>query len=263
VSELERIWGDTPRTPADWKTRTNGLLKTAFAELEEQAAFPVPGLRSSWTARGLLEHEFPEQRYAVPGLISEGLNLLVGAPKLGKSWLAMNVAAAVAFGGVALDKINVTRGEALYLALEDPPRRLQRRLRLVLSGRRRPKGSSSRPPGRVCLRAAAIPWTNGLFSTPTAGSSLSTCSPRCAGLPVTGTSTATRRITRLWQASRSSPTSTPSPYWSFTTRARHRPMTSRCRLGDARARWRSRRCSRPVPFARECGRKAPDHRPRR
>jgi hypothetical protein len=87
-----------------------------------------------------LAHEFPEPRYAVPGLIAEGLNLIVGAPKLGKSWMALNVAAAIAYGGVALEKIRVDQGECLYLALEDPPRRLQRRLGLVLNGEGPPDG---------------------------------------------------------------------------------------------------------------------------
>jgi hypothetical protein len=45
--------------------------------------------RSSWTAKDLMGHEFPEQGYAVPGVLAEGLNLLAGAPKLGKSWLAL------------------------------------------------------------------------------------------------------------------------------------------------------------------------------
>lgn len=85
-------------------------------------------------------HVFPEPRYAVPGVLAEGLNLLAGAPKLGKSWFALNVAAAVAYGGHALDKISVEQGEALYLALEDPPRRLQRRLRLILGGEPAPDG---------------------------------------------------------------------------------------------------------------------------
>ena len=76
----------------------------------------------------------------MPGVLAEGLNLLAGAPKLGKSWLALNVAAAVAYGGMALSKISVEKGEALYLALEDPPRRLQRRLRLSLGGESAPDG---------------------------------------------------------------------------------------------------------------------------
>jgi hypothetical protein len=98
----------------------------------------VDGRRSSWTARALVAHEFPELAYAVPGVLAEGLSLLAGPPKLGKSWLALNIATAIAFGGVALDRINVRRGDVLYLALEDPPRRLQQRLRLVLRGNAAP-----------------------------------------------------------------------------------------------------------------------------
>src|SRR5262245_12597609 len=67
-------------------------------------------------------------RWAVEGILAEGLNLLAGAPKLGKSWFALNIALAVASGGTALGAIEVDAGEVLYLALEDTPRRLQSRL---------------------------------------------------------------------------------------------------------------------------------------
>jgi hypothetical protein len=87
-----------------------------------------------------MRHDFPEPRFAVPGIVAEGLNLLAGAPKLGKSWFALNVASAVAYGGIALDAVSVERGEVLYLALEDPPRRLQSRLRLVLGDEPPPAG---------------------------------------------------------------------------------------------------------------------------
>ena len=40
--------------------------------LESQNGLP----RSSWTAKDLMGHEFPEPRYAVPGVLAEGLNLL-------------------------------------------------------------------------------------------------------------------------------------------------------------------------------------------
>jgi hypothetical protein len=96
--------------------------------------------RSSWTARDLVSHSFPAIVYAVPGVVAEGLSVLAGAPKLGKSWFALNIATAVAHGGVAIGRINVEPGEVLYLALEDPPRRLQRRLRLVLDGNGAPDG---------------------------------------------------------------------------------------------------------------------------
>jgi hypothetical protein len=63
----------------------------------------------------------------VPGYIVEGLTLLAGKPKAGKSYLALNIAYAIATGGQVLGA-GVEQGDVLYLALEDNERRLQRRL---------------------------------------------------------------------------------------------------------------------------------------
>lgn len=95
-----------------------------------------------FTADELLDTEFPEPRWAVPGLICEGLNLLVGSPKLGKSWLCLGLGVAIASGNKALDKIDVEQGSVLYAALEDTPRRLKNRLETVLDGDTAPKGLS-------------------------------------------------------------------------------------------------------------------------
>ena len=65
---------------------------------------------------------------------------MAGAPKLGKSWLGLGLAIAVASGGYALGKVGVVQGDVLYLALEDNARRLQDRLRLVLNGDSAPDG---------------------------------------------------------------------------------------------------------------------------
>ncbi|MGH3519116.1 MAG: AAA family ATPase [Haloechinothrix sp.] len=89
--------------------------------------------RTRWTDAELLTVEFPEPRWAVPGLLCEGLNLLAGAPKLGKSWLSLGLAAAIANGEPALHSIEVERGPVLYCALEDTGRRLQRRRRQMLA----------------------------------------------------------------------------------------------------------------------------------
>ncbi len=68
-----------------------------------------------WTAADLMATQFPPPRWAVPGLVSEGVNLLVSQPKVGKSWLALNLSVAVASGGKAMGKISVERGDVLYL----------------------------------------------------------------------------------------------------------------------------------------------------
>lgn len=93
-----------------------------------------------WTAGELMAADFPPPKWAVPGLVAEGLNLLVGSPKLGKSWLCLGLAVAIASGGRALGKVAVDRGEVLYAALEDTPRRLQDRLSNVLGGEQPPEG---------------------------------------------------------------------------------------------------------------------------
>jgi hypothetical protein len=82
-----------------------------------------------YTAAALLQMDLPEPRWAVPGILPEGLVVLGGKPKLGKSWLALHLGIAVATGGYALGVRGITAGDALYLALEDNWRRLQDRFR--------------------------------------------------------------------------------------------------------------------------------------
>ena len=82
---------------------------------------------------------FEPPNYAVPGYIVEGLTLLAGKPKIGKSWLMLHVGIAVACGSFTLDDIHCVKGDVLYAALEDNERRLQRRLRKLLNGQPAPK----------------------------------------------------------------------------------------------------------------------------
>jgi hypothetical protein len=96
--------------------------------------------REPMTAEKLLGMEMHPVRWIVPDILPEGLTLLVGKPKKGKSWMAMGLAEAVAAGGVAFGTRRVEKGNALYLALEDNTRRLQKRLKKVLAGRSAPSG---------------------------------------------------------------------------------------------------------------------------
>lgn len=75
-----------------------------------------------------------EQKWAVPRIVPQGLTILAGGQKKGKSRFLYDTTLAVASGGMALGKIRVEQGEALYLALEDNDRRLQQRLLEILGG---------------------------------------------------------------------------------------------------------------------------------
>ncbi|MBZ6175936.1 AAA family ATPase [Streptomyces olivaceus] len=96
--------------------------------------------RTAWTADQLMAADFPEPKWAVPGLLAEGVNLLAGPPKVGKSWLSLGLALSVASGGHAFDSLPVDGGPVLYLALEDTPRRLQTRMGKMLGGQQAPAG---------------------------------------------------------------------------------------------------------------------------
>ena len=92
------------------------------------------------TAAELMSKTFAPLRWTVPGILPEGVTILSGKAKMGKSWLALGWCIAVATGGAALGKRKVEQGDALYLALEDNPRRIQRRLKKVLAGEGAPEG---------------------------------------------------------------------------------------------------------------------------
>lgn len=108
------------------------LVSEALPTLEGSDHISSANRQAAWTADALYRAEFPAARWAVPDLIPEGLTVLTGAPKVGKSWICLALGLAVATGGKALDVIPVEQGEALYLALEDTPRRMQSRLQRVL-----------------------------------------------------------------------------------------------------------------------------------
>src|SRR5438105_4344179 len=113
----------------------------ADAEWEKQRKKTNGAKAPSFTltsAADLVAREFKEQKWAVPSIIPEGFALLGGKPKTGKSWLALDIAVAVAGGYIALGNIECQQGDVLLLALEDNDRRLQQRLKAVLQGQPAP-----------------------------------------------------------------------------------------------------------------------------
>lgn len=65
--------------------------------------------------------------FVVENMIAQGLYILAGAPKVGKSWLALDVCLSVANGEKVLE-MTTSHGTALYLCLEDSYQRIQNRL---------------------------------------------------------------------------------------------------------------------------------------
>ena len=70
----------------------------------------------------------PDPKMVVDGLLPQGLTLLAGGSKLGKSYMSLDIAFAVAAGSPALGHLVTEPGDVLYLALEDRDDRLNRRM---------------------------------------------------------------------------------------------------------------------------------------
>ncbi len=75
------------------------------------------------TMSELYDRVFQNRPPVIEGLLYPGTYLFVGAPKLGKSFLMMELAYHVATGNT-LWGFPVRKGTVLYLALEDDQRRL-------------------------------------------------------------------------------------------------------------------------------------------
>lgn len=75
----------------------------------------------------LLSTPLPVTKFIVEGLLPEGLHILAGSPKIGKSWLALWICFQVSRGDPVWE-FPTTHGTVLYLCLEDSYARIQSRL---------------------------------------------------------------------------------------------------------------------------------------
>src|SRR4051794_36654660 len=103
---LRDAFDTAPRNKPASKTRPNG-----------------PGI---YTTDSLRFQQFPTLKMICGDIVVEGLTLLAAKPKIGKTWLALDIAIAVDTGGYCLGDIECEQGDVLFLALEDNKRRMQR-----------------------------------------------------------------------------------------------------------------------------------------
>lgn len=92
-------------------------------------AAPVTTAGRVQSAADLMAQEFKPVQWAVHGIVPEGVTILSGDPKIGKSWLVYQMCIAVS-AGVPLwqGRQPEQSGDTLYLSLEDNKRRLKLRL---------------------------------------------------------------------------------------------------------------------------------------
>ncbi len=96
-----------------------------FEEYESQDG---PSRADGASFREIMDREYPDVRWADPGVVPEGLTILASVPKWGKSWFCMAMAAGYSVNTGEQHPDPESLGDVLYLALEDNPRRLKTRL---------------------------------------------------------------------------------------------------------------------------------------
>lgn len=121
----------TPRTSA------NGQIVRSEDAPQAKPVGPVQYVVKDWKTNGvtlaeLQYKEFQPERWVVQDILPEGACLLAAKPKAKKSWLSLGLGIAVAMGGKALGRLDVSAGRVLYLDLEGKQQRIQKRTRAIL-----------------------------------------------------------------------------------------------------------------------------------
>jgi len=93
------------------------------------------------TFKQLSETKLDPIQWVIKDVLPEGLCILAGKPKVGKSWLTQNWSLAVAHGGNAMGKFPTTKGQVLSLSLEDSERRFAARMSIMLCGKTAPENA--------------------------------------------------------------------------------------------------------------------------
>jgi hypothetical protein len=140
-SEIQPLLPEpSPQPSGSLSPEINGNASAAdplSGQHQEPAAKEIAA-KQGWQKHAIAADQLQRETYApisfvVPDLIpAEGVTLICSKPKMGKSWLALDLAIAVTTGRYLLGAVTPTRGDVLYLALEDSHRRLQQRMTKLL-----------------------------------------------------------------------------------------------------------------------------------
>ncbi|MCC8619247.1 AAA family ATPase [Xanthomonas vesicatoria] len=133
-------WDDPSKTLRTIKTAISKGMKEPAVLYGAPAAInlPIPIKKPAvadgiYSAADLMNRDFKPVQWALQDILPEGVTILSGPPKCGKSWLVYQACVAVATGTALWPgRAPETPGDALYIALEDNPRRMQRRLQKVI-----------------------------------------------------------------------------------------------------------------------------------
>lgn len=130
LASLKEAYASARRAPAQAQECIDIVTSTPDVAHVETAKLPGPEIV---TAFDLLQTDFPPPTWVVEEILPTGLAMVAGKPKVGKSWMALDVAISVVTRKKALGAYATEEVDVLYLALEDTHRRLASRVATLAS----------------------------------------------------------------------------------------------------------------------------------
>jgi predicted ATP-dependent serine protease len=130
VIREEQKKADIKEALAKVKYGTSGeMITTLWEELDRISA--ETGKTGIISAEALKDAEYGNTTFMIDGLLPAGLTILMGAPKMGKSWLALLMAECVAVNFPFLGYSVCRKSPVLYYTLEDSVKRCKYRLNKI------------------------------------------------------------------------------------------------------------------------------------
>lgn len=132
-----------------WASELARALLDVQRALGSRTVADRPPLFGDGDAVDLLQRDFPRTPWLVTGLITRGGITTIGAePKVSKTWLATEIAIAVATGTKVCGEFFAEHGVVAYYYAEDTDKQVRNRVRALLAGR----GDARIERGRLHLR---------------------------------------------------------------------------------------------------------------
>lgn len=100
------------------------MIQNLNLEFSSKARF------NSIDGASLMEKDLPRKKFIINSLLTSGLSIIAGSPKVGKSWLVLDWCIRIAKGEDVWN-LHTDSGTTLYLSLEDDENRLQDRLTAI------------------------------------------------------------------------------------------------------------------------------------
>src|ERR1044072_9098113 len=82
----------------------------------------------SWTGEELITQDLGEVQWLIQDILPQGFFFLAGRPKIGKSFMTLQMCTSIVTGQKFLGHETVQKGRVLYISLEDNARPLKKRI---------------------------------------------------------------------------------------------------------------------------------------